>query len=248
MAHGGSWKTKRIGAGFLQTPMMCFSLLFICFWVSFLCFLRLSSILSFVVHWFSLFFLVGLSLVVDLFFVVFIVFLRFYFFFKKMNSCWFVGFWLSLFLFIGFLWCFCCFSLVFMFFCWFSVVFGGILNSKMKICKTGQHYKFQCVATWNHSIAIQSAYFRVKKMHAKFSQSCVFFSIGVPKSNEKKKPYLKHICNQKCSSLHIYRVLWTLCLKDALRLFFFLQTCLLFLSPLKMENSKKQGPKVPAKK
>jgi hypothetical protein len=21
MAHGGSWKTKRIGAGFLQTPM-----------------------------------------------------------------------------------------------------------------------------------------------------------------------------------------------------------------------------------
>ena len=186
MAHGGSWKTKRIGAGFLQTPMMCFSLLFICFWVSFLCFLRLSSILSFVVHWFSLFFFVGLSLVVDLFFVVFIVFLRFYFFFKKMNSCWFVGFWLSLFLFIGFLWCFCCFSLVFMFFRWFSVVFGGILNSKMKICKTGQHYKFQCVATWNHSIAIQSAYFRVKKMHAKFSQSCVFFSIGVPKSNEKK--------------------------------------------------------------
>jgi hypothetical protein len=66
-------------------------------------------------------------------------------------------------LFIGFLWCFCCFSLVFMFFRWFSVVFGGILNSKMKICKTGQHYKFQCVATWNHSIAIQSAYFRVKK-------------------------------------------------------------------------------------
>ena len=103
-----------------------------------------------------------------------------------MNSCWFVGFWLSLFLFIGFLWCFCCFSLVFMFFRWFSVVFGGILNSKMKICKTGQHYKFQCVATWNHSIAIQSAYFRVKKMHAKFSQSCVFFSTGVPKSNEKK--------------------------------------------------------------
>ena len=27
----GSWKTKRIGAGFLQTPMMCFSLLFNCF-------------------------------------------------------------------------------------------------------------------------------------------------------------------------------------------------------------------------
>jgi hypothetical protein len=93
-------------------------------------------------------------------------------------------------LFIGFLWCFCCFSLVFMFFRWFSVVFGGILNSKMKICKTGQHYKFQCVATWNHSIAIQSAYFRVKKMHAKFSQSCVFFSIGVPKSNEKKNNHI----------------------------------------------------------
>ena len=43
---------------------------------------------------------------------------------------------LSLFLFIGFLWCFCCFSLVFMFFHWFSMVFGGILNSNIKIRKT----------------------------------------------------------------------------------------------------------------
>ena len=117
---------------------------------------------DFVVHWFLFFLLASLWL-----FICFLWFSLFFFVFPFyvliLNSCSFAGFWLSLFLFIGFLWCFCSSSLVFTF---FSLVFSRFWRHskfKIKICKTGQHYKFQCVATWNHSIAIQSAYFRAKK-------------------------------------------------------------------------------------
>ena len=93
-------------------------------------------------------FFVGPSLVFHLFiFVVFsFLFLRFSFFFefKIVVHLWCFGYQcfcsLVFFAFLVLFW-FSCFSR------WFSVVSGGILNSKIKTWKTGQHYKFQRVAT-----------------------------------------------------------------------------------------------------
>ena len=99
----------------------------------FLMFLWLSSILSFVVHWFSLFF-VGISLFFfgcSFVFVVVIVVcfvFPFYCLIYK-NSCSFVVFWLSLFCSLVFFGVYVVFLWFSSFFIGFQWVFAGILNS-----------------------------------------------------------------------------------------------------------------------
>jgi hypothetical protein len=88
------------------------------------------------------------------------------------------------------------------------------------------------------------------KWHSKFSPASVFSSIK-PKKNSKQKnnstPFEAHM--QETMQFTAY-LQGFVNIQDPrhLKIPFFPQKCLLFLSPLKMKTSKKQGPKIPGKR
>ena len=132
------------------------------------------------------------------------------------------------------------------FFHWFSVVFGGILIQKSK--STGQHYKFQRVATWNHSIAIQSAYIGVKNGMLSSLRAACFPPEGYAKNSKQKNNSFEAHMQEKMQFTAYLRGFTNTQPPRHLKGFLFLSKLSLISFPIEDGKLKKTGPKVPAKK
>ena len=122
--------------------------------------------------------------------------------------------------------------------------FKGLLE-----CRPGDILSFS-VSLQQSTVLPYKMHILGKKRHAKFSPASVFSSIRIPKSSKQKN---NPVWSTYATKIAIHCIFTGFCERSASktpqdRFPFSFKIVSYFLPPLKMENSKKQGQKVPGKK